>query len=105
MGISLPCDASRSHLITATLDLLIKWSWVRVPPGSPIRFSFLTISVTSDRKRQTWQRLLFYRATNDNGPWDVISVSPEAFLTFLEAWAAFLSRGFAREVLAASEAA
>jgi hypothetical protein len=87
------------------IRLLIKWSWVRVPPGSPIRFSFLTISVTSDRKWQTWQRLLFYRATNDNGPWDVISVSPEAFLTFLEAWAAFLSRGFAREVLAASEAA
>jgi hypothetical protein len=55
--------------------------------------------------KATWQRLLFYRATNDNGPWDVISVSPEAFLTFLEAWAAFLSRGFAREVLAASEAA
>jgi hypothetical protein len=35
----------------------------------------------------------------------VLSVSPEAFVTFLEAWAAYLSRGLGREVLAETEAA
>jgi hypothetical protein len=51
------------------------------------------------------QRLIFYRANSDNGPWDVLSVSPEAFVTFLEAWAAYLSRGLARQVLAGRQAA
>jgi hypothetical protein len=51
------------------------------------------------------QRFLFYRSHKERGPWDVVSVSPEAFLVFLEAWTEFLSRGCAREVLAASQAA
>jgi hypothetical protein len=51
------------------------------------------------------QRLVLYRAPDDNAPWDIISVSPEAFLGFLEDWTRFLSRGLAREMLAATEAA
>lgn len=51
------------------------------------------------------QRFLFYRSRRDSGPWDVVSVSPEAFIAFLEAWTAFLSRGFAHEALVATEAA
>jgi hypothetical protein len=51
------------------------------------------------------ERLLFYRAHDDRGPWDIVSVSPDGFLTFLECWSAFLAGGAAREVLLASEAA
>jgi hypothetical protein len=53
----------------------------------------------------TMQRLLFYRARDDKGPWDIVSVSPEAFFAFLEAWTAFLSQGLASKLLAESEAA
>jgi hypothetical protein len=53
----------------------------------------------------TMERFLFYRAHDRNGPWDVVSVSPEAFLVFLEAWTIFLSQGLAGKLLAESEAA
>lgn len=53
----------------------------------------------------TMQRLLFYRALNKDGPWDIVSVSPEDFLVFLEAWTTFLSQGLAGRLLAESEAA
>ena len=53
----------------------------------------------------TMERLLFYRAYDDKGPWDIISVTTEGFLGFLEAWATFLSQGLTLEVLAASRAA
>ena len=51
------------------------------------------------------ERLLFYRAPTETAPWDIVSVSPEAFLAFLEAWATFLSKGLASKLLAESEAA
>lgn len=51
------------------------------------------------------KRLLFYRSHKDSGPWDVISVSTNAFLDFLEGWTTLLSQGFVLEMLAASEAA
>ena len=51
------------------------------------------------------QRLVFYRAYNDQGPCHVVSVSPQAFFSFLEDWTTYLERGFAREELAASAAA
>jgi len=65
----------------------------------------------SDRQHRSFdeggimQRLLFYRSHDDNGPWDIVSVSPEAFIAFLEAWTVFLSQGFGHEMLAESEAA
>jgi hypothetical protein len=45
---------------------------------------------SSDGKHETFdekgvmQRLLFYRAYDDDGPWDVVSVSPEGFFRFLK---------------------
>jgi hypothetical protein len=65
----------------------------------------------SDKHHRTFdeggimQRLLFYRSHDDEGPWDIVSVSPEAFIAFLEAWTVFLSHGFGHQMLAESEAA
>jgi hypothetical protein len=53
----------------------------------------------------TMQRLLFYRSYNGKPPWDIVSVSTDAFIAFLEAWTTFLSHGFAHDMLAMSEAA
>ncbi len=67
--------------------------------------------VTSERDYRnfdesgTMEQFLFYRSDQDEGPWDAIAVSPDAFLGFLKSWAGFLSRGPAREVLAATAAA
>src|SRR5438309_1887865 len=66
--------------------------------------------VNSDRAHRVFheggvmERLIFYRS-HDGRTWDVLSVPPEAFLAFLEAWTTFLARGVARELLSASEAA
>ena len=50
------------------------------------------------------EQLLLYRADQDAGPWDVIAVSPEAFLSFLKSWAEFLAHGLAHELLVATAA-
>ena len=36
------------------------------------------------------ERLLFYRSHNEQS-WDILSVTPDAFLVFFEAWATFLA--------------
>jgi hypothetical protein len=47
--------------------------------------------VNSDRDHRIFheggvmERLLFYRSHDDRSPWDVLSVSPDAFLVFLKA--------------------
>jgi hypothetical protein len=56
-------------------------------------------------ERGTMERLIFYRSYSDRGPWDVLSVPPEAFSIFLESWTSFLGRGSAHKLLKASEAA
>lgn len=49
-------------------------------------------------------RFFFYRAKSARGPWDVISMPAESFLTFLKGWAALLSGGEGRERLRSREA-
>lgn len=51
------------------------------------------------------ERLLLYRADRDAGPWDVITVTPDAFLSFLKCWAEFLAVGLGQRALAAAAAA
>lgn len=66
--------------------------------------------VTSDSQyrnfdeTQTMERLWFYSADQNTGPWNVVSVSPDAFFGFLKCWTAFLSQGFAYDLLVASAA-
>ncbi|HWD41250.1 MAG TPA: hypothetical protein VG944_20570, partial [Fimbriimonas sp.] len=87
-------------------DLETRWVWKLLRDA----LSHWNV-VNSDREHRIFdeggvmERLLFYRAHDDRGPWDVVSVSPNGFLTFLQCWSAFLAGGAAREVLLASEAA
>lgn len=51
----------------------------------------------------TMERLLFYRQRS-RGPWDAVSVPATAFYDFLKAWAEYLARRPARDLLAAEAA-
>ena len=44
--------------------------------------------------------LAFFSAPNDKGPWHLVVTTPESFLSFLKAWAAFLSEELPRAVFA-----